>query len=295
VAALAVILVAAATVAVVLAARGGRTHASATGQPATGQSQVPGHSGQPGGPAATTAVAGLAARWVDRQVDHDAIVACDKAMCGALAAYGFPGRHLKLIRPGSPYPSHAQVVVETPAVRQEFGALRNVDLAPPVLTRFGRGGAAISIRVVAPQGAAAYKAQLKADVRQRRAAGAGFLTSSQIKASQEARQELIAGRVDARLIVVLTALASVHPIDILAFGTAFTGASPGVPLRTAELALSTPAAHLSAASYLRFLLTQLHAEPDVYRPLTAGPVRGAAGKRVLQIRFAAPSPLRLLG
>ncbi len=223
------------------------------------------------------------------------IVACDKVMCGALAAHGFPGRHLKLISPGAPYPSRAQVVVETPALRHQFGARRNVDLAPPVLARFGLGGAAINVRVVAPQGAAAYKTQLKADVRQRRSAAAGLLTSSRVRASAAARKELIAGRVDARLIVVLTALASVHPIDILHFGTAFTGTSPGVPLRTADLSLNNPAAKLTKANYLRFLLTQLDAQPDVYRPMTAALVRGAAGTRVFQITFAAPSPLRLLG
>jgi hypothetical protein len=295
VAALAVIVVAAGAVAVVLSARGGQTHAPAGGEPASRHSRVPKAGGRPAGPAPTAAATGLAASWVDRQVSRDATVACDKAMCGALAAHGFPSRRLKLIRPGAPYPFRAQVVVETPAVRNQFGARRIIDLAPPVLARFGHGGAAISIRVVAPQGAAAYESQIKADVRQRRGDGAGLLTSSQVRASPAARKDLVAGRVDARLIVVLTAIASVHPIDVLRFGTVFAGTSRLVPLRTAELALNNPAAHLSEADYLRFLLTQLDAEPDVYRPLTAAPVRDPAGKRVFQITFSAPSPLRLLG
>ncbi|HEX6934250.1 MAG TPA: hypothetical protein VF162_19055 [Streptosporangiaceae bacterium] len=290
VAALAVILVAAGAVAVVLSARG-ETHAPAGAQPATRQSQSAGPSGRPSAPAAIT-TADIAAIWVDRQVNHDVIVACDQAMCEALTAHGFPGRHLKLIRPGAPYPVRAQVVVETPAVRRQFGARRNVDLAPPVLVRFGHGSAAISVRVVAPRGAVAYRTQLKAAERQRRREGAGLLASSQVRASPAAMKELLAGRVDARLIVVLTTIASVHPIDILRFGTLFTGMSPRVPMRTAVLALNDPAARLSKDDYLRVLLKQIDAQPDVYRPLIAAPVRDAAGIGVFQITFSAPSPLR---
>ncbi|HEX5188373.1 MAG TPA: hypothetical protein VFW16_02445 [Streptosporangiaceae bacterium] len=227
-------------------------------------------------------------------MSHDASVACDKAMCAALAAHGFPSRRLALIKPGAPYPSRAQVVVETPIVRYQFGARGSVDLASPVLVRFGHGDAAISVRVVAPQGAAAYQQELKADVRQRRGEGAGLLTNSHVSVSAAARRALLAGRADVRLIVVLTAIASVHPIDILRFGTDFPGTSPGVPLRMAELALDDRAAHMSEADYVRFLLTLLDAEPDGYRPLIAGPAR-AAGSRVFQITFAAPSPLKLLG
>lgn len=294
VAALAVILVAAGSVAVVLSARGAGTHAPGGRQSAGIHNQGPETGGGPGA-AGTTAAVGLAARWVDRQVSHDAVIACDRAMCRALAGHGFPGRRLKLIGPGAPYPVRAQVVIETPAIRNLFGARRNAELAPAVLARIGRGSAAISIRVIAPRGAAAYQAQLRADIRQRRGEGAGLLTSSQVMASPIAREELISGQVDARLIVVLTALASVHPIDVLGFGTAFAGASPGLPLRTAELALDTPAAHLTRLDYLRFLLTQLDAEPDVYRPLTAEPVRGGTGTHIFQMTFPAPSPLGLLG
>ena len=53
--------------------------------------------------------------------------------------------------------------------------------------------------------------------------------------------------VDTRLLVTLVTLAHSHPVDIISFGTSQAGASPGVPLRSAEIAGapgpgSTPAA-----------------------------------------------------
>ena len=54
--------------------------------------------------------------------------------------------------------------------------------------------------------------------------------------SAPARAALVAGRVDTRLLITLAAMAAQGPVDVLAFGGAAPGASPGVPLRTAELA-----------------------------------------------------------
>jgi hypothetical protein len=278
-----VILIAAASVAIVLSGRGGGAPAHARGQ----------HRQHPA-PAQGNATANLAASWVDQQISHGAIVACDQAMCDALTAHGFPGRHLKLIRPGAPYPVHAQIVVETPVVRAQFGG-RSARAAPAVLTSIGTGSTAISIRVVAPEGAAAYKAELKADMRMSRSDSSGLLTSSQVTISSVARKQLRSGRVDARLVVILTAVASTHPIHILGFGTAFPGASPGVPLRTAFLAQNDPAAGLSPPDYLRFLLTTLDAQQGVYQPQTARVVYHGGGKKVFEIGFSAPSPLKLLG
>ncbi len=284
-AALAVILLAAGTVAFALSARDGGSKTPTSGQPRPTQQARP---------SLAVLTANLAARWVDLQVNHGVIVACDKAMCDALTAHGFPGRHLKLIRPGGPYPSHAEIIVETPLVARQFGDSFNVAQAPPVLTRIGTGDTAIAIRVVARQGEARYKAQIKADLRQRRLHGAALLTSRQVTASALARKQLIAGEVDIRLIVVLTAIASVHPIDILGFGAAFPGASPAVALRTADLAQSDGAAGLSRSAYIKFLLTLLDAEPSVYRPQTAVSAHLRAGTPVFQITFSAPSPLKLL-
>jgi hypothetical protein len=276
-AALAVVITAAASVTAVLISRGSADRTDGTGQPG-------------GQVARQAAVTRRAAAWVASQVSHDARVACDKVMCNALTGQGFPGRHLQLIRPGS-----ADVVVVTPTVRRQLGAGLAAKWAPDALVSFGSGTAAITVRVIARQGAAAYQSALHADLKLRQVEGAGLLASGHVTASAKARKQLVSGLVDARLIVVLTALSAVHPIDIVAFGPPSAGASAGLPLRVADLAQTDQAAKLTRPDYLRFLLNVLHAQPAGYRPWSAGPARAAGGQPVFRIEFAAPSPLGLLG
>jgi len=256
------------------------------------QSQPPGsHRPQPSGkPADTTS---LAAAWVAAQVSHDALVACDQAMCEALTAHGFPGRQLRLIRPHSLVPP-AQVIVATPVVLRQFGSL-STRWAPAALARFGAGSASISVRLVAPHGAGTYEAALQADLRSRKASGAAVADNPHISASATAHKQLLAGQVDPRLIVVLTALASMHPIRVLDFGTAVAGESAGIPLRIANLAQDYAVAGLSRSAYVGFLTKQLHLEPGIYQPEVAGLTHDAAGTLIFQIKYPAPSPLGVLG
>jgi hypothetical protein len=216
-------------------------------------------------------------------------------MCDALTKSGLPGRRLQLITPDSPYPVQSDIVVVTPAVQGQFGSSLATGWAPDVLGRFGSGSAAVTVRVIARQGAARYQSELAADLKGRKMGGAGLLASRQITASPTARKQLLAGQVDARLIVVLSELAAVNPVDIIAFGTVFAGATTTIPLRMAELAQTDAAAKLDRSDYLRFLLKVLDAQRAVYRPASAGPARTAAGQPVFRIEFAAPSPLGLLG
>jgi hypothetical protein len=281
-AALVVVITAAASVTAVLLSRGSADRTDRTGQAGD---QVAGQA----------AVSRRAAAWVASQVSHDARVACDKAMCDALTAQGFPGRHLQLIRPGSADPLRSDVVVVTPAVRRQFGGGLAAVWAPDALVSFGSGTAAITVRVIARQGAAAYQSALRADLRLRRVEGAGLLATGHVTATATARKQLMSGLVDARLIVVLTALASVHPVDIVAFGPPSAGASAGLPLRVADLAQTDRAAKLTRSDYVRFLLKVLHKQPAGYRPESAGPARAGDGRPVFRIEFTAPSPLGLLG
>ena len=239
--------------------------------------------------------ASLAASWVASQVSHNVYVACDKAMCDALTAHGFPGRKLQLVRPKSPYPVHAQVVVMTPVLARQFGRSATAKWAPAVLTRIGSGSSAIFIRIVSSKGAAAYNSMLSKDVQQRKASAHQLLVSSHVKASAAARNDLAQGRVDDRLIVVLTALAAVHPIEIVSFGTSFAGASPGIPLRIADLAPNNSASGIKWADYLRFLRKELGAQPTTYRPQSDVLAHDGTSKLVFQIEFSAPSPLLIVG
>ncbi len=236
------------------------------------------------------AVRAQAAVWVAGQISPDVTVSCDPVMCAALRAHGFPVGKLVVLGPASPDPVPSVLVVETATVRELFGSILAIAWAPAVLASFGSGTGAITIRVVAPHGAAAYQTSLNADLAARKTSGAALLNYSQITVSATARSQLVAGRVDSRLLLALALLAGRQPIDIVRFGNLGPGASPGVPLRFADLAESVPAAHMDRAAYVRAVWAVLSGVDARVRPArtVSGPVQGQA---VLRVEFTAPSPL----
>jgi hypothetical protein len=237
-----------------------------------------------------TAARVQAAAWVAEQVSPDVTVSCDVVMCAALKAHGFPVGKLVVLGPASPDPVPSVLVVETAAVRELFGSSLATTSAPVVLASFGSGSGAITVRVVAPHGAAAYQAWLNADLVGRKASGAALLKYSRVTVSAMAKSQLVVGQVDSRLLLALALLAGSLPVDIVRFGNLGPGASPGVPLRFADLAESVPAAHMDSAAYARAAWAVLGGVDARVRPARAvsGPVQGQA---VLRVEFAAPSPL----
>jgi hypothetical protein len=96
--------------------------------------------------------------------------------------------------------------------------------------------------------------------------------------------------VDSRLLTTLAGLAAEEPVQVDAFGDSGPGASAGVPLRSALIAVTgraNPAA-------LQDMLTFVRAQRPPYLPARSLMEPGAAGAAVLSIRFAAPSPTGLL-
>jgi hypothetical protein len=229
-----------------------------------------------------------AATWVAQQVSHSAPVSCDQATCAALEAAGFPPGELRVFGPTSPYPLTSAVVVVTQAVRNLFGTILSSEWAPAVLASFGSGDAWITVRVIAPDGAAMYQAALAADLAARKVAGADLVQVPGITFSATARQQLIAGQVDSRLLLAIAALASNEPMDILQFGNTGPGADADMPLRFAELAESS-------SSYVRSVRSYLGAVPLRFRPASVETVVLPTGQAVLRVEFTAPSPLGLLG
>jgi hypothetical protein len=233
------------------------------------------------------------ADFVIAQVSHDASVACDPVMCRVLIQQGFPSRSVYKVQPNSNYPLSAAVVVETPALRQEFGTSLGTNVAPMVLAEFGRGADRMAVRVVAPHGAHAYEAALRADIKQRKAVGSALATSRQVTANRVVRKALIDGAVDSRLLIAITALASQHPIDILLFGTRYPGASADTPFRMAEFAENGKAAKMSNSDYVNSLIHVLQTQLAAYSPIWTRTT--LVGKPVLEVTFRAPSPLGLIG
>jgi hypothetical protein len=224
-----------------------------------------------------------AAAWIAGQVAADAIVACDPAMCAALESSGLPASRLLMLGPSSADPLGSDVVVATPAVRNEFGARLASVYAPLVIASFGSGAGRIDIRAVAPDGAAAYESSLAADRSARVTAGKQLLRNRDISVSASARVALTAGEVDPRLLVMLAALAAQQPVRIVAFGDPSPGASPAVPLRGADIRPARASARPQA------LLSFLDAQQPPYRPAQI-----SVGSSALTVEYAAPSPLGLL-
>lgn len=240
-----------------------------------------------------SAVRSQATEWVASQVGHDVSVACDAATCSALAARGFPASSLNVVQPTAPDPYGSMLVIATAGIRSQFGSKLDAVYAPQVIASFGVGSARIDIRTMAPLGPAAFRKALAADLAARKSAGVQLLRNPRIIVAAGARQLLAAGFIDSRLLTTIAFLAGQHPIDIVGFGGASPGAAP-VPLRSVYLAESDAGAHASGSAYLQALESVLRAQTPPYVPLAVASVQLGGGPPVLQVEFAAPSPLGLL-
>ena len=261
---------------------------------AAGQSPSGRAAGGPGsaGLRAATAVRRAAAAWIVQQVSRGAIVACDPVMCATLQARGFPAGSLLVLGSSAADPLGSAIVVATAAVRSQLGSRLTSEYAPDTLASFGSGAVRVEVMVTAADGATAYQRALAADLRARRVTGRELLHNANIGVAGPARAELAGGRVDARLLITLAALAHQGQVRIVAFGAGNPGASPGIPLRTAQLA--SPA-RSDAAAYLRLTSSFLRAQRAPYLASGISTARLTDGTNVLNVGFAAPSPLGLLG
>jgi hypothetical protein len=246
------------------------------------------HGGRPA--ASRSAISEAAARrqaaaWVASQVSRSDVVSCDPVTCLAIQSDGFPSARVRALGAGSANPLNSSVVVATPVVRRQLGARLSSDYAPGILARFGSGMRQIQIRTVAPDGVAAYRTQLNADLKSRQSTGAAVAQTSQIVVSVSARRQLNAGQVDSRLIFMLALMATQHPVHVIAFTDA--GPDPRTaPFRSAELAAANNA---DAQSMLKFLRKQ----QAPYQLARVTVQQLARSHTVLWMQFSAPSPFNL--
>jgi hypothetical protein len=243
----------------------------------------PGNAGQVNTPQQAAAIRAQAAAWVAQQVASNTSVACDPQMCGAVRAQGFPAGRLTSLRPTADGPLGSGVVVATPTVRNQFGARLASRYAPLVLASFGAGADRVDVRMVAPNGAAAFEAQLASAHLHLVSAGTQLLRNSNIVATPTAQSALLAGQVDSRLLITLSALAAAMPLRLVAFGDSSPGASSAAALRGAEIGADS-AAGLSA------VLGFLHAQQAPYLPAVVTVARNAGGQSLVNVQFDAPSP-----
>jgi hypothetical protein len=283
---------------IIVFAAGGLTFALAQGRPAAApkpaRSAAP-RQLSPGAVAAAAANRQAAATWVAAQVSHSVVVACDPVMCAALQSDGFPAGDLLPVSASANDPLGSAVVVSTTALRNQFGHRLPDVYAPVVLATFGTGEARVDIRVEAPDGGQAYLVTQRADQLARQASGQQLLGNKDLHVSAAAGAEIAAGNVDARLLITLATLAAqVHRVNVIAVGDSGPGASAGVPLRMLQIStLVSPGHPAQNATYLKAVLAFLKAQRPPF--LASVSVTQQGGDSIVQVEFAAPSPLGLLG
>ena len=228
------------------------------------------------------------AGWIAREVASNIVVACDLEMCNQLQKSGFPGARLLPLQPTSPDPLGAQLVVATPVIRNQFGTRLASVYAPLVIASFGSGAERVDVRFVAPDGSKAFQAEMATDRKNRIAAGEQLLANNHVDASADAKNALLAGRVDPRLLVTLGTLAGLMPIHLVAFDDLSPGASSDVPLRGVEIGAA-------AAAGLPAMVAFLRAQQNQYAPAVASITEIANGQHVVTVRYDAPGPMGLGG
>jgi hypothetical protein len=228
-----------------------------------------------------------AAKWVAAQLSTSEIVSCDLEMCGEVQDSGFPAGQLMVLPPTAPDPLGSEVVIATPAIQSQFGLRLATVYAPQVLASFGSGPEQVVVRYIAPDGAAAFNAQLAKDRQDRITAGSLLLKNSNIHVNAATRTELLAGQVDPRLLVTLAQLAHGMAVKLIAFGDKSPGEGYALPLRGVEIGAATPAG-LSA------ILQTLDAQQGNFAPAEKK-LASVGGLRVVAIQYDAPGPMDIGG
>jgi hypothetical protein len=262
-----------------------RQHAAARLKPTPAQAAE-----QVAAAAATEANGAAAARWIAAQVGHDLAIGCDPATCAAILAAGYPTGGQVMLQPGVQLPGPGSLIVATAAVRAEYGA-RLDSVAPAVIASFGTGAQAVQVAVVVRGGQRAYRRALSNALTARRHAGRLLLQHRNVQARGAIRTDLGSGHVDPRLIIVVRRLAARYPVHLVQFGDTGPQAGRDMPFRMTEVAVSSPRhGHRGGSTDLRGMEKLLKSQPRGYRAQLVQK-RLADGTRVLEIRFAAPSPV----
>jgi len=235
-----------------------------------------------------------AVTWILHQVSRSAVVSCDAQVCADLVKGGFPAASLVILGPQSNDPLASDLVVATGTVRAQFHDRLGSVYAPAIIAAFGSGNARIEIRRVFPEGTAQYRAVQQADARARKAADVQFLTNNQLKFTAPAIVHLRNGDIDPRLALLIAAMAQHHPVQILNFGDQSPGGGPASLLRSMDLPVTDPAAHLTRAAYFRWIHRLVKVQRAQYRP-SLSKITLPNGQAVLRIAYGAPSPLAVTG
>lgn len=235
------------------------------------------------------------AAWVATHVGPGQVVACDAAVCGALAARDFPASSTVWVRDSVQELQSADVAVLTSTLRARLGAAVDEVTAAEPLAAFGAGTQRVTIRAVAHAGRAAYASAATADLADRRFAGTALLKNKRLTLAASARTLLAAGQVDIRLCALLATLSSGHTLTVASFGAPSPGAGAGVPRTAMDLLTVDKAAATGTTGPAGALRALIAAQQAPYRPLsvTVRPAEAPA-PAVLTVLFSQPAPVDLV-
>ena len=273
----------------------GKSSPKTTARPTAKADATPAATPNPAAPdPAIAASLTAAAAWVAQKVAPGTVVACDAQTCAALTASGFPAAQQVPLEVNPQSLAGASIVVVTPALRALFTTTNPAlgsYVTPAVLASFGQ----VSIQVVYPAGRAAYQTALSQEVKARIQVGEQLLNSGRVSASPAAESALADGDVDSRLLLAIRALANLQPVDIVNFGDAGPGGGPATPFLGAQLGETDPWGGIPSTAYVQSMISLLTAHATFPAFASGKQVTLATGQNVVQIEYAAPSPLGMLG
>jgi hypothetical protein len=247
-----------------------------------------------------------AAAWVADWVSRGSVVACDPAMCAALNAHGLHSAQLTPLTSNAIDPMTSDVVVATPVVRAYFHSRLASVYAPGLLATFGRRGSQVEVRAVDKTGAVRrYRREMKVNLAARRSVGLALLRNRRISESAHVARLMKAGKVDLRILMSLSVLASRMPIAILAVSGAAPGAGRSMPLLSADItagdlpagngAVSAGYARVETPSLLTWVVGVCRAQIPPLNPARCQELTSPGGMSFVRFTYAAPSPLPFSG
>jgi hypothetical protein len=266
---------------------------------------------EPAPAAASSAAVTATVAWVIHNVGPEHVVACDVTVCGLLRAQGFPATSLITVRTGIADVEQADVVVNTALLRQLAGPrLSSVEATQP-LAVFGAGAQLAVVQTVALVGPAQYDQQMASDLASRTQAGAALAANPRLTLSPAARTRLTRGMVDSRICSLLALLVGGHSITVSAFTPAGPGAGPDIPSAGVVISRIDGQPADGTSSSAAALKSLVAAQQSPFQPLSVGPAsvlaevgqptpgtapdEGGNGPTSLEILYAQPGPLGLLG
>lgn len=227
---------------------------------------------------ATVIPNGEVAAWIETQLAPDTVVQVDPLSRAQLVRDGLEPARLRTAREAGPDPE----VILAPL---------SDEAALPLIARFGRGSTLLGLRLVVPD-PTAYAAALLEDETARNEFGIALAQNPNLSLGADAAAALRAGHVDARLMLGLAGACSFARITIEQFPGTTGDLDNGNILRQVtltEIVALDPVVGTSPEALLR-VAEFLEEQPAAHRPLAVLEIGNT-----LTVRYAAPSPLGLLG